>query len=49
MGFAHGSAAPVYIIGGAAKDVITFTFERGTTGFIALQTQCDVKASIKSA
>jgi hypothetical protein len=41
-----GSAAPMYIVGGGAKDVITITMLPGTTGFITLHTRSHAKASI---
>jgi hypothetical protein len=45
-GFAHGSASPVYIVGGGADEQIEFIIASGVTGFITLQTQCKAKASI---
>jgi hypothetical protein len=45
-GAAGGSEAPIYIVGGPANDVITFTFSPGVTGFLTLQTECGAKASI---
>jgi hypothetical protein len=45
-GFAGGSLAPTYIVGGPANDVITFIFSPGVTGFLTLQTECGAKASI---
>lgn len=47
-GAGFGSASPVFTVGGVAKDIVTTTFEPGTTGFITLQTPCDAKASITS-
>lgn len=45
-GFSHGSASPVYIVGGDANEEVTFIIQSGVTGFITLQTQCKAKASI---
>ena len=45
-GFGAGTEAPMYIVGGSANDVITFTFTPGVTGFLTLHTECGAKATI---
>lgn len=47
-GAGFGSVSPVFTVGGVANDIVTIAFELGTTGFIALQTPCNAKASITS-
>lgn len=43
-----GSTSPVFTVGGVADDVVTITFQPGTTGFITLQTSREAIASITS-
>jgi len=45
-GFTTGSAAPTFVVGGIANDVVTIRMMPGTVGFITLQTQCGAKAAI---
>ena len=45
-GAGNGTAAPTYIVGAPANDVITFNFGPDVTGFLTLQTECGAKASI---
>ena len=45
-GFTSGTAAPLYIVGGGAKEVVTFRMLPGSAGFITLQTRCGANASI---
>lgn len=44
-----GTAAPMFVVGGVANDVVTITMQPGTTAFVTLQTRCDAKASIEAA
>jgi len=46
-GAGMGSQAPTFIVGGPARDVITFIFTPGVTGFLTLQTECGARASIR--
>jgi len=49
IGTGIGTQSPVFIVGGVAKDVITFIMQPGTTSLITLQTRCGATASIKIA
>jgi hypothetical protein len=48
-GSGTGTAAPCFIVGGVANDVITIAMEPGVASFITLQTRCDAKAAITPA